>query len=111
MNLYPYNAGHVMVVPKKHVNDFSKLTEQELLDIIRLQNWALKLLKERMKPQGFNLGVNLGRAGGAGIVGHIHIHILPRWIGDTNFMPMTARTKIISESLSALYMRLTKGIK
>ena len=108
LNLYPYNNGHLMVMPKRHVRDFEKLSDEELLDLMRLQSELLAILKRRLKPHGFNLGVNLGRAGGAGVLGHIHIHVVPRWIGDTNFMPMIGRLKVLPESLSSLYGRLTK---
>ena len=107
LNLYPYNNGHIMVVPNRHVNQFDKLKDNELLGLMKLQNEIIVLLEERLKPHGFNVGVNLGRVGGAGIIGHIHIHILPRWLGDTNFMPLIAKTKVISESLASLYTRLT----
>ncbi len=107
LNLFPYNNGHVMVVPKKHVKDLSRLTNQELLDVMKLQNEMVELLQKRLKPHGFNIGINIGRIAGAGILGHVHIHIVPRWLGDTNFMPMTAKTKVISESLISLYQRLT----
>ena len=108
LNTYPYNNGHIMVIPNRHVAGFEHLSDGELLDLMRLQNAIIALLKRRMKPHGFNVGVNLGRSAGAGVVGHVHIHILPRWIGDTNFMPMVARAKVISESLASLYERLTK---
>ncbi len=106
LNIYPYNNGHVMVVPKKHVKELGALTDQELLDVVKLQNDVVRLLQKRLKPHGFNLGVNMGRVAGAGILGHVHIHIVPRWMGDTNFMPMVAKTKVLSESLESLYQRL-----
>ena len=106
LNLYPYNNGHLMICPNRHVGRFETLSEKELVDIMRLQNEMLALLQKRMKPHGFNVGVNLGRAAGAGVVGHLHIHVVPRWIGDTNFMPMIGKTKVISESLSSVYARL-----
>ena len=107
LNLYPYNNGHILIVPKRHVAEFEKLNDQESLDLIKLQNEILKRLKVRLKPNGFNLGVNIGKAGGAGVPGHLHIHIVPRWVGDTNFMPVVGKTKVISESLKSLYDRLT----
>ena len=103
LNLFPYNNGHVLIIPKRHLADFEKLTEVELLDLVKLQNEILGRLKERLKPHGFNLGVNLGSVGGAGVVGHLHVHVVPRWSGDTNFMPVIAKTKVISESLKSLY--------
>jgi len=102
LNLYPYNNGHLLILPKRHIADFSRLTGRETLDLIQLQNSMLKRLKRELKPDGFNLGTNLGRSAGAGVPGHLHIHIVPRWTGDTNFMPVTGKTKVISQSLAAL---------
>ena len=106
LNLYPYNNGHLLIVSKKHVSDFEGLTDSETLDLTKLQNEMILRLKKRLKPHGFNLGVNLGATGGAGVVGHLHIHIVPRWTGDTNFMPVVGKTKVISESLRSLYDRI-----
>ena len=108
LNLYPYNNGHVMIVPNRHSDRFQGLRDDELLDLMHLQNEVLSLLEKKIKPHGINLGVNLGRTAGAGIAGHLHIHIVPRWTGDTNFMPLIGRVKVISESLSSLYARLTE---
>ena len=107
LNLFPYNNGHVLIVPKKHTPDFEVLSDTELLDLVRLQNDLIGRLKTRLKPHGFNLGTNLGVAGGAGVKNHLHLHIVPRWMGDTNFMPVVGKTKVISESLKSLYERLT----
>ena len=111
LNLYPYNNGHLMVVPKKHVATLDRLTETEQLDLLKLVNDTVKLLKRSLNPRGMNLGINMGRIGGAGVPGHIHIHLVPRWAGDTNFMPVTGNTKVISESLKSVYERLKKRIK
>ena len=108
LNLYPYNNGHLLIIPKRHVANFEKLKDAELLDLMRLQNEMLAHLKKKLKPHGFNLGVNLGATGGAGVTGHVHIHLVPRWTGDTNFMPVIGKTKVISESLVSLYERLTR---
>lgn len=108
LNIYPYNNGHVMIVPNRHVSRFDQLKDEELLDMMRLQNEMLRILEKRMKPHGFNVGTNLGRASGAGIDDHIHIHIVPRWIGDTNFMPVIGRAKIMSESLLSVYEKLIR---
>lgn len=102
LNLYPYNNGHILILPKRHAAEFSMLSDRETLDLIKLQNAMIKRLKETLKPDGFNLGTNLGRAAGAGVPDHLHIHIVPRWAGDTNFMPVIGKTKVISQSLEAL---------
>lgn len=96
-----------MIIPKRHVSDFTQLHEREVLDFMRLQNEMFKLIISELEPHGLNLGANLGKAAGAGVLGHLHLHMVPRWNGDTNFMPMIGRTKVISESLDSLYRRLT----
>jgi len=111
MNNYPYNPGHVMVVPYRHVAKWEDLTDEELLDIMRLSQLMIKAIKKAMKPDGFNMGVNLGRVAGAGIDSHVHLHIVPRWNGDTNFMPVIADTKVIPESLEEAYEELKKAIE
>ncbi len=103
LNLYPYNNGHVMVAPYRHVKSLEALSDRELLDTLKLLNKIKSLIDKRLKPHGYNIGINLGRTGGAGFAGHVHIHIVPRWAGDTNFMPITAGTKVVSESLDAMY--------
>ena len=109
LNLYPYNNGHVMVVPVRHVDDLDKLNGAELLDLTQHLVRVKKLLKQTLKPEGFNIGINLGRGAGAGITSHVHIHIVPRWVGDNNFMPVLSSTKIISDSLESLYDQLIKA--
>jgi ATP adenylyltransferase len=106
LNIYPYNNGHVMVAPRRHMASLTRCRDAELLDLWRLVNAVQTRLQRVLRPQGFNLGVNVGRPGGAGIPGHVHVHVVPRWTGDTNFMPVVAHTKIISDSLDALYQRL-----
>lgn len=108
LNIYPYNNGHVLVMPYRHVNDIAKLSQDELMDLMNLVNRVKKLLDKAMKPKGYNVGMNLGRAAGAGFPGHVHIHIVPRWFGDVNFMPVLAGTKVISQSLKALWTRLVQ---
>jgi len=103
LNIYPYNNGHLMISPKKHVKDLSLLNKEELLDLFDSLDKAKKLLENTLKPDGFNIGINLSRSAGAGIPGHIHIHIVPRWNGDTNFMPVVSGTKVISQSLKELH--------
>jgi len=102
LNLYPYNNGHVMVAPHRHVKDMQSLSDAELIDMMKLVRSTVKKLEKKLKPHGFNIGFNTGKIAGAGFAGHIHVHIVPRWTGDTNFMPVTAGTKIISESLDAM---------
>ncbi|VAX37796.1 HIT family protein [hydrothermal vent metagenome] len=106
LNIYPYNNGHVLIVPQRHVNDLSKLKRPERDDLFDLLDETKSLLEEVMKPAGFNIGINLGRAAGAGVPEHLHIHLVPRWKGDVNFMPVTAGTKVISQSLKVLYTQL-----
>jgi ATP adenylyltransferase len=106
MNLYPYNSGHMMVVPNRHTADFSSLTPSESAECMHLLQTAQKALRELSAPHGFNLGMNLGRAGGAGIDDHLHWHIVPRWNGDTNFMPTLADVKMVSEDMHRQYTTL-----
>jgi ATP adenylyltransferase len=106
LNLYPYNNGHLMVSPKRHIRDIAQLKETEMLDLMKALNKAKGLLDKVLKPDGYNIGANLGRAGGAGITGHLHLHIVPRWVGDSNFMSITGSTRVISQSLKDLYKRL-----
>ncbi len=106
MNLYPYNTGHVMIVPYRHVADYTSLTDEEALEMHHLIQISLKAIREVMKPHGFNIGINLGRTAGAGIDKHIHIHIVPRWNGDTNFMPVIAGVKVISQDVKETYRML-----
>jgi ATP adenylyltransferase len=106
LNIYPYNNGHIMVAPTRHIKDIAQLKEAELLDLFQTLKNTCKLLEKVLKPKGYNIGLNLSRAAGAGITGHIHIHIVPRWEGDTNFMPVIFNTKIISQSLAELYKQL-----
>lgn len=111
LNLYPYNNGHLMVTPKRHAKDLTLLNDAQLLDLFRLVNDMSKLLKRAMKPQGMNIGVNLGKFAGAGHPGHVHVHLVPRWVGDSNFMPIIGDTKVISESLASVYKRLKKNLR
>lgn len=108
LNIYPYNNGHIMVTPKKHKPSLEHLSLPELTDLMLLLNKTTKLLSRAIKPQGYNIGVNIGKVSGAGFPGHVHIHVVPRWEGDTNFMPLFSDVKVISESLRSLYERLIK---
>lgn len=106
MNKYPYSAGHLMAVPYRKTNRMVDLTEGEVLDLWALAIHAQKLLTEAVKAQGFNVGWNLGKAAGAGVEDHLHIHIVPRWVGDSNFISTIGGTRIIPEGLRPLYERL-----
>lgn len=99
LNKYPYSSGHLMVAPARHVGSFAELTDEEALEIHALARSALGALARVYGPEGFNLGWNLGRPAGAGIADHVHLHVVPRWSGDTNFMPVLADTKVIPEFL------------
>ena len=106
LNRYPYTNGHLMVVPYRHTVDLGGLRPEETLEIHELMGKSLQALREELHPDGFNLGVNLGKAAGAGIVGHLHHHVVPRWTGDTNFMPVIAETRSMPEHLHVTYDRL-----
>ena len=106
LNRYPYNNGHLMIAPYRHVGRITDLGDDELLEMIKFLKLSIAALESEYKPDGFNVGLNLGRAAGAGLEEHIHLHIVPRWIGDTNFMPVLADTKVIPESLEESWRRL-----
>lgn len=110
LNLYPYNNGHVLILPNRHVDSLVKLTRQEKLDWMGLCDSMIAVLRKKLKARGFNVGINLGAAAGAGIPKHLHLHIVPRWPGDVNFMPVLTGTKVISESLDSLYDLLTRSL-
>jgi ATP adenylyltransferase len=106
MNVYPYNPGHLMVAPHRHVASLEELTKEELHEHSEIVSRSLKVLRQEFDPQGFNIGVNIGKVAGVGLEGHVHTHIVPRWQGDTNFMPVTADTKVVSEALDETYKKL-----
>jgi ATP adenylyltransferase len=106
LNRFPYSAGHLMAAPLRHAGDFGGLSDEEALEIHRLAAAAIDALVAEYGPDGHNLGWNLGRPAGAGVVDHVHLHVVPRWIGDTNFMPVLADTKVIPEALAATAGRL-----
>ena len=106
LNIFPYNTGHVMINPYAHVDSIEKLDANALLEIMQLINLSLAALRSVSNPQGFNLGANLGKAAGGGIDQHFHFHVVPRWQGDTNFMPIVAQTRVLPENLDNLYQRL-----
>lgn len=110
LNRFPYNGGHLMVVPYKQTPDFSGLTEQELADLMVLTRRCQNALAKVMRPDGFNVGVNIGKCAGAGIVEHLHIHIVPRWSGDTNFMPVIADTGVVPQALKEVAAKLREAL-
>jgi ATP adenylyltransferase len=110
LNRYPYNSGHLMVVPYRHTSRFIKLNGEEHREIFGMTAKCISALEHLYKPHGFNFGANLGRVAGAGIDKHIHFHIVPRWNGDTNFMPVIAKTKVISEDIKKTWKSLKKEL-
>ncbi len=106
LNRYPYNGGHLMVVPYKQTPDLNGLTDEELADLWKLTRRCVNALTQLIKPAGFNIGFNLGNAAGAGITDHLHIHVVPRWQGDTNFMPVIAKTSVVPQALNELAAQL-----
>jgi ATP adenylyltransferase len=106
LNLFPYNSGHLMVVPNRHIASLSESTPDERCEMMDLTRMAEQALTELYRPQGLNVGMNLGRAAGAGIVDHIHIHVVPRWNGDTNFMTVVGETRVLPEEIAQTAARL-----
>jgi ATP adenylyltransferase len=106
LNTFPYNPGHLLVAPFRHVGEVEDLTDGELADLGRLLQVAIRALRREMEPQGFNVGMNLGRVAGAGIPGHLHWHVVPRWNGDTSFMPVIGETRVLPELVEDTYRRL-----
>jgi ATP adenylyltransferase len=111
LNAFPYNAGHVMVAPFRHVGELEEASEEELADVDGLLKRSVRALKEEYHPQGFNIGMNLGLVAGAGIPDHIHWHVVPRWSGDTNFMPVVGQTKVLPELLEESFQRLIARLR
>lgn len=110
LNIYPYNNGHLMVAPRRHVATLEKCTPPEMADLMACVQNVIPAVRKILKPAGFNVGMNIGKVSGAGIAQHLHIHVVPRWQGDSNFMPVCAQTKIISQSLNEFYRRLKKEL-
>jgi len=110
MNLYPYNSGHCMVAPIRHIGDYTRLNDNEIHDMHRLLMRILEAMKRVFTPQGFNVGMNLGEVAGAGVVDHVHTHVVPRWLGDTNYMPVIANTKVVIDSLENTYDLLKEAL-
>lgn len=111
LNLYPYNNGHLMIVPYRHIAELDDLSDDETIELMNELKTAQRALNETLKPQGFNIGANLGRSSGAGIADHIHFHIVPRWNGDTNFMPVLGEVKVISQDLKETKIKLIEAYK
>lgn len=110
LNTYPYNPGHLMVAPFRHLATLDDLTDKELFELFDLVRRSARAIKEAYRPEGFNIGINLGRVAGAGVEGHIHTHIVPRWNGDNNFMPVLADTKVLPEALASTFAQLKDKI-
>lgn len=110
MNRFPYNNGHLMVVPNRHIGDLMELSSGEKSELFSLLQLSIKALNRVMAPHGFNIGMNLGRVAGAGIEDHLHFHIVPRWNGDTNYMPVISNTKVVSEALDKSYEKLVEAL-
>lgn len=111
MNKFPYNSGHLLIAPYRHIGEFEDLETDELNNMMKTAQESIKVLKSAYNPHGYNLGINIGRVSGAGVPGHIHLHIVPRWNGDTNFMPVLADIKVVSESLQGSIEKLRAEYK
>ncbi|RLG76362.1 MAG: HIT family hydrolase [Thermoprotei archaeon] len=111
LNLYPYNTAHVMVAPAKHVPSIELLSDEELLDLWKTVNLMLKAIRIEYAPHGFNIGINMGKVAGAGIEQHVHVHVVPRWGGDTNFMPVLGNVKVLPEDLHSTWLRIKKALE
>jgi len=111
MNRYPYNSGHLLIVPNRQASRLEELTAEEMAEIMNVTQHAIRALNRVMKPQGYNFGANLGRVSGAGIDEHVHFHLVPRWNGDTNFMPVLSDVKVISEEMRDTLKKLKKELK
>lgn len=109
MNLFPYNNGHLLVVPFRRVEEYDALTAEEQIEIARTIDRCIRWLREALDPDGYNVGMNLGIAAGAGVPEHLHVHVVPRWSGDTNFMPTTADMKVIPEAMQDTFRKLRKA--
>jgi ATP adenylyltransferase len=110
LNTYPYTGGHLLIVPYKQTPDLLGLTEEELLELFQLTRRCQEALTRVMKPDGFNIGINVGKFAGAGIVEHVHVHIVPRWVGDTNFMPVIGSTTVLPEALADVAAKLREAL-
>jgi ATP adenylyltransferase len=111
LNTFPYNPGHLLIAPYRHTGNLDALTDEEAKEHFTLIKLSLRLLAEVTKPMGFNMGMNLGKVAGAGLDDHIHTHVVPRWRGDVNFMPVISDTRVVSEALAATYKKLKDGLR
>ncbi|MBP1710489.1 MAG: putative cytosolic protein [Deltaproteobacteria bacterium] len=111
LNRYPYVNGHLMIIPERHLDDISELTAEERREIFALLDISVKVLKDAMSPNGFNVGMNLGKAAGAGIAEHVHVHVIPRWEGDTNFMSVVGNVRVVPEDLATTAAKLAPLFK
>jgi ATP adenylyltransferase len=111
MNIYPYNVGHLMVMPRQHTSKLAGLPRNTQLEMMLLTTYFTELLSDLMRPDGFNVGVNVGKAAGAGIDTHLHIHIVPRWQGDSNFMPVIGETRVLPETLTDTYDKIVQAMR
>ena len=111
LNRYPYVNGHLMIIPERHVGDISELTREERSEIFALLDASVKVLRDAMNPNGFNVGMNLGKAAGAGIAEHVHVHVIPRWEGDTNFMSVVGQVRVVPEDLATTAAKLAPLFK
>lgn len=111
MNLYPYNNGHVMIVPYDHLDSVALLDDETTAEMMVLTKKCVRLFKAVLRPDGFNIGLNMGQTAGAGIHEHVHLHIVPRWLGDSNYMPVLADTKVISQHIDESYEMLMEGME
>lgn len=111
MNIHPYTNGHIMIIPYRHAGELDDLEDNELVEMMLLTRKGVQMLRRAMRPHGFNIGINIGAAAGAGIDDHLHIHVVPRWQNDTNFMPVLADVRVIPESLSDTYKRLQEALQ
>lgn len=110
LNTYPYNGGHLMIVPYRQTADLDELSDEELTGLFQLTRRCQRALRQVMKPDGFNVGINIGKVAGAGITEHLHIHVVPRWYGDTNFMPVLANTTVVPQALRELAAQLRQAL-
>lgn len=111
LNKYPYNAGHVLILPIQHVAEFDQLTPEVRAELMEVMSLSIPTIQKALGAEGMNVGVSFGKAAGAGIPSHLHIHVLPRWIGDTNFMPTIGKTKVISFNITDVYKKLKKAFE
>jgi ATP adenylyltransferase len=111
LNRFPYNSGHIMVVPKHHIDSIAAMSGPQMLEMMELARRCETVLRQLYRPDGLNLGMNLGRSSGAGIEGHLHLHMVPRWSGDTNFMAAINDTRILPESLTSAYRKIRRALR